>query len=127
MTKLTIELPKKLEKQLLAVAKQENLSLETFILKLLTKLVSFYTKKEQDNFLNIQIINTNSTRKNSFDQARDFDFATLLESTQGIWKQEDGLVYQEKVSLRGDNGSINKTESGFERADLGKNRGVYGA
>lgn len=97
MTKLTIELPKKLEKQLLAVAKQENLSLETFILKLLTKLVSFYTKKEQDNFLNIQIINTNSTRKNSFDQARDFDFATLLESTQGIWKQEDGLVYQEKV------------------------------
>ena len=52
MTKLTIELPKKLEKQLLAVAKQENLSLETFVLKLLTKLVSFYTKKEQDNLLN---------------------------------------------------------------------------
>ncbi|MGB3692227.1 MAG: hypothetical protein WA865_07325 [Spirulinaceae cyanobacterium] len=97
MTKLTIELPKKLEKQLLAVAKQENLSLETFVLKLLTKLVSFYTKKEQDNLLNIQIIKTDSIRKNSLDQAKDLDFATLLEITQDTWKQEDGLVYQEKV------------------------------
>ncbi|MGB3692231.1 MAG: hypothetical protein WA865_07345 [Spirulinaceae cyanobacterium] len=76
MTKLTIELPEKLEKQLLAVAKRENLSLETFILKLLTKLVSFYTKKEQDNLLNIQIIKTDSIRKNSFDQAKNLDFAT---------------------------------------------------
>ncbi|NES71845.1 MAG: hypothetical protein F6K24_44920 [Okeania sp. SIO2D1] len=90
MAKLILELPDNLQKKLLLVAKQKNISLERLILNLLTKLVTLSSKDSIENLFKL-------LNREKFVQAERNSFDVLLAKTKGIWLRGDGLVYQERI------------------------------